>query len=832
MTASTPYLPQPAGPPPEHFGRYRILRHLAQGGMGSVYLAHDTHLERPVALKVPHFRPEDGPDALQRFYREARLAATLHHPNICPVYDVGQIDGFHCPTMAYLQGQTLAAFLQDRPLLPERQAAALVRTLAAALEEAHGQRVVHRDLKPSNVMLTPRGQPVLMDFGLARNINQEGTRLTRSGAVLGTPAYRAPEQVRGDAGGGGPGCDIYSLGVILYELLAGRTPFEGPAAAVLGKILVEEPPPPSAHRPDLTPELDAVCRKAIAKQAADRYATMAEFAAALDAYLQPEAASAERPSRGPETRTPSPAGSLGAGAGLPTLTDPASGPRTGGKSPEKAPGGAAPLRPSRRPWGWVAAAVVAGAAGGGLVAFLARLPPGKTDGPGDALPAAGALRLALQPPDAEVEVAIDGDAVDPARLAAPLSLSPGPHEVRATGGEYESVNKTFTVEKGENPALTLQLMRQGGKVAEEGRFVGHTGEINALAVSPNGKTLLTGSEDDTARMWDAKTGKCLTVLEHADPVRSVAFSPDGKAVATTTSYMGQLWDAATGRPIGPTLEGAGGRVVFSADGKSAAALTSSPRLWEAATGNPVGPPLEQDYALTVAALSPDGKTILATSYEDPQLWDAATGRRIGRTFVHKGRVNAVAFSPDGKTVATCGDDHTARLFVTATGEAIGSALNHEGEVTGVAFSPDGKSLATCSKDSTARLWEAATGRGVGQTLHHSGAVRAVAFSRDGKAVATGSDDRTARLWEAATGKLLVSPLPHGASVEQVAFSPDGRTLATRSGNRVWLWSCNPSDPGPLYQRRGAAKAFAFGPDGKTFLTGSREGIVRVWAVPD
>jgi formylglycine-generating enzyme required for sulfatase activity len=273
---------------PEPFGRYRILKKLGQGGMGSVYLALDTQLGRKVGLKVPHLEPGDS-TVLQRFYREARAAATLHHPNICPVHDVGEHDGIPYLTMAYIEGRTLAARLQDGEPLPQREAAEIVRKLALALQEAHAKGVIHRDLKPANVMIDHRGEPVVMDFGLARS--RDSTRLTQRGSFMGTPAYMPPEQIQGEIDAMGPGADIYSLGVVLYELLTGRLPFEGPLEAVVAKILTQSPPPPSAYRPDLDPGLEAVCLRAMQKEVAARYASMADMAKALGAYLRPAATS-------------------------------------------------------------------------------------------------------------------------------------------------------------------------------------------------------------------------------------------------------------------------------------------------------------------------------------------------------------------------------------------------------------------------------------------------------------------------------------------------------------------------------------------------------------
>jgi formylglycine-generating enzyme required for sulfatase activity len=270
---------------PEAFGRYLVRQRLGAGGAGSVYLAHDTVLDRRVALKVPHFPHGSGPEVLQRFLREAQLAARLDHPNICRVYDVGQINGVHYLAMAYVEGQPLARRIDPAKPMPGRELASLVRKLALALQEAHAQGVIHRDLKPSNVMIDRHGEPVIMDFGLAFSQQSQDERLTASGLPLGTPAYMPPEQADGDLQAIGPHSDVYSLGVILYELLTGRLPF---TQQVLKKVRSEEPPRPSAVRPEVDPVLEAICLKAMAKKPEARYASMAELAAALGDWLGTE----------------------------------------------------------------------------------------------------------------------------------------------------------------------------------------------------------------------------------------------------------------------------------------------------------------------------------------------------------------------------------------------------------------------------------------------------------------------------------------------------------------------------------------------------------------
>jgi serine/threonine protein kinase len=289
--ASTQDLPPPDPEVSETFGRYRIERLLGRGGMGSVYLAQDTLLGRPVALKVPVLEAPAAAAVRARFFREAQAAAALMHPNICPIHDVGEIDGVPYLTMAYLDGEPLSRRLARGPLAVA-DALNLVHTLAGALAYAHARGVIHRDLKPGNVMIDGRGQPVLMDFGLARRADH-GAQLTQQGEVLGTPAYMPPEQVLGDVAAMGPASDVYSLGVLLYELLSGTTPFKGDLLALVAQIPLDEPPPPSTHRSGLDPRLDAVCLKALAKDPANRWPSMTAFANALAACREAPAAAAE-----------------------------------------------------------------------------------------------------------------------------------------------------------------------------------------------------------------------------------------------------------------------------------------------------------------------------------------------------------------------------------------------------------------------------------------------------------------------------------------------------------------------------------------------------------
>ncbi len=288
----------PAPGHPMQLGRYSLNRVLGEGTMGTVYLADDTQLGRPVALKVPKFRERDI-DAVKRFEREVRAMAALRHPNLCPAFDVGEIEGTSYFTMAYIDGQTLAERLDSGAPMPVRHVVMIIRKLAMALHTAHAAGIVHRDLKPANIIIDRSGEPVLMDFGLARLIEREST-LTEEGLLVGTPAYMSPEQVVGSSADVGPQSDVYSLGAIMYEMLTGCLPFDGEMVEVLEQVLQDEPPPPSLFRAGIDVTLEGICLKALAKNPSDRYASAIELVDALQDHLRSQARDCRADRSGPK----------------------------------------------------------------------------------------------------------------------------------------------------------------------------------------------------------------------------------------------------------------------------------------------------------------------------------------------------------------------------------------------------------------------------------------------------------------------------------------------------------------------------------------------------
>jgi len=290
---------------PETFGRYRILKRLGEGGMGTVYLAHDSEMDRDVALKVPQFGTREEEEVIERFKREARIASRIRHPGICPIFDVGCRDGIHYLTMAFIEGTALADLVGKGSPWSATRAIELMIAVAEAVHELHRVGIVHRDLKPDNILIQPDGRPVLLDFGLARSLGPEAETMATGSAAAGTPGYMAPEQWNARVAQIQVWTDVYALGVIFFELLTGERPFRGPGFNDLFNKVTKDPrPKPSVLRQGIAPAVDLLCADAMAVDPTHRPADMQQLIGRLQQCLKDSPTVDPAPATVPGTRPP------------------------------------------------------------------------------------------------------------------------------------------------------------------------------------------------------------------------------------------------------------------------------------------------------------------------------------------------------------------------------------------------------------------------------------------------------------------------------------------------------------------------------------------------
>ena len=744
---------------PEHragarrFGDYEVLGEIARGGMGVVFRARQLSLNRLVALKTVIGGALASTLSVERFHAEAEAAANLAHPNIVPIYEIGEHDGQHYFSMRLLEGgsleQKIAAHALPEPragqpslsrtATAERQAhiAGLVATVARAVHHAHQRGVLHRDLKPANILLDGAGQPQVTDFGIAKLLAGDGSG-PLSMTVLGTPGYMAPEQ----AAGGTQlttAADVFSLGAILYRLLTSHPPFEAPTpVATLQQVIEREPAAPRSCNATIDRDLETICLKCLNKDPQRRYQSAEALADDLERWLADEPITAR------------------------------------------------PVSHAERIWRWcrrkpLVAALWFGLAAAMVVGFLVSNAQWRR---------AQRTAVTLGENLYAADMGVAFQAWDTGNVARTRELLA---RYRPQAGEPDL--RTFEWRYLWGLARPRELLTIRSDSAQ----------IWGSATSPDGRLLATGGGDGRIQLWNMPSGGLAATLQAPDAkniVYGVAFSPDGRLLATTAhSPVVHLWDV-EGRRLLATLGKQKGSVLwvaFSHDGKTLASVAGWPyaldtpaevTLWDVASHRKLATLVGHTSSTCRPDFSPDDR-LLATPHGNGTilLWDLGSRTIVGTLAGHQGLVISVRFSPDGQLLASSGIDGTVRLWHVPSRRAVATLGSHQGAVYSIAFSPDGTRLISGGLDHTARLWDIQGRSAVTTFRGHLSRIFSVSYAPDGKTVVTASLDGTARTWDATAPADTGIFDRHSGAVAYLRFSPDGGLLArsTPWSSQVTLW---------------------------------------------
>ncbi len=781
-------------PAPRQVGDYDILAEAGRGGMGVVYKARHRGLHRLAALKMVLAGEFASSEQELRFRLEAELAARVQHPNIVQVYEIGSYEGRPFLALEWVEGGSLSSRLDGKPW-PAGEAAALIETLARAIDVAHNEGVVHRDLKPANILLSvgqafqPDASPgvrlesltyKITDFGLARAI-EGGQTMTQSGFLLGTPGYMAPEQASGKRALVGPATDVYALGVMLYELVTGQLPFQGDSTLeLLRAVTSDEPPRPRRLQPRLPRDLEAITLHCLEKEPGQRYPSALALAEDLRRFREGKPVAA-RP--------------VGAVARLVRAC-------------------------RRRPLVALLFILLTLSLFGGLGGVTWKWLEANAEKQAALYQA---YRASLAAASAALEI---HDVADAARHlgAAPAALR---------GWEWRHLFSRLD----DSTSMVPLLDKKG-----------------FLIVAPD--QVWIGVLTDTGlRLTDLDGGEHGTIPLSPEHRHHVSVTQTRKGLRVAAWVGNTAFDLLddTGqvlcRGIMPKNESPS-PVLVSPDGARLACIQTSGdqsqfEVFDAISGKQTTICKGHDHGIRTFAFSPDS-TRLASSGEDrtARLWDPATGTLLATCRGHRSKVVGVAFSPDGTRLVTASEDGTVRQWDPRTGKEVESPYErHSGGVSSAVYSHDGEWVASAGGDRTIRVWRARGRQDVAVLHGHVERMIEVAFLPGDRRLASlscyspivGAGDGTVRVWEVDPQATLPVLRGHTKAIYPVAYSPDGRWLASGSWDgTVRLWDATTGEPcltlpHRIRQEIGFLWELAFGPDGTWLVTGcAQDGRLRFW----